>query len=98
MQWGVGLSRLWYETDSVAVIPTFEMLGYSVLDGRRFIAADTPTPVDTETIFNVAPGARFVLDNGGDLGLLEFGLSSSIALTDHRWHSMLVRLETRLSW
>ncbi len=46
-------------------------------------------------IFNVCPGVRFISDTGGDLGLIEWGVSSAFAITANRWFDASVLIECR---
>jgi len=46
-------------------------------------------------IFNVQPGLRFVRDTGGDLGLLEWGVSAGFPITANKWYGADFLLELR---
>ncbi|MCA9177199.1 MAG: hypothetical protein KDB14_22070 [Planctomycetales bacterium] len=97
MQVGSALSKLWYETDQVALIPTLEANSYFVLDGQQFVG-NTVAPVDGDMILNLAPSLRFVVENDSDLGLLEFGIGTSFAMTNTRWHRAMLALELRTTF
>lgn len=99
LRFGVGVSHVWFETDSFAAMPTLELVGWSVLDG---LETTYPTgalvEVDPEGIFNVYPGIRFVRDAESDLGLAELGISGGAALTTNQWYETLIRVEARFSF
>ena len=100
LRYGIGTSHLAYETDSMALIPTMELVAWSVLDGRESngLPGGGFNNVDGMTIINAIPGMRLVLDRGGDLGLFELGLSSQFAITGPRWYDSLLRLDLRWSF
>ncbi|MBX3439327.1 MAG: hypothetical protein KF861_17695, partial [Planctomycetaceae bacterium] len=93
--WGVGMSWIWYETDAFAMLPTFEVVGMSFLDGERTTATGAKIDVDGETTVELLPGLRFVLGPQGDLGLPEIGISSGASVGDSGWFSGRIRLEAR---
>jgi hypothetical protein len=96
LKYGIGVSHLLYENDAFAVIPTLEFNGWTVLNGAQTtFPIPTIQPVDTMGIFNVRPGLRFVRDTGGDLGLFEWGVSGSFALTTNKWYEASWLLEAR---
>ena len=96
LKWGIGVSHVWYETDTVAYIPTLEFTNIWVLDGQ-FIPFPGGPPVDVrgDGIFNLAPGLRIVHDTGGDLGVVEFGWSGVFAVGSNGWYDALVRFDLR---
>jgi hypothetical protein len=99
--WGLGLSHVWYETDTTAYIPTLEFINTWVLDGQvTTFPLGIPGPglvsdVDGDGIFNLAPGLRIVTDYGGDLGVVELGLSSIFSVGSDGWYDALLRIEMR---
>ena len=103
LKMGAGLSHVAHETDSFAIIPTFELVGWSILDGLEtpFLLPGVLLPgveVDPESILNIQPGARFVMDGGGGIGLFEFGVSGAFAVTENHWHDGLLRFDLRWSF
>ncbi|HEY2148000.1 MAG TPA: hypothetical protein VGH32_08685, partial [Pirellulales bacterium] len=77
-------------------VPTLEFNGWTVLNGAQTtFPLGLTQPVDTMGIFNVRPGLRFVRDTGGDLGLFEWGVSGSFALTTNKWYDASWLLEAR---
>ncbi len=96
--WGTGVTTIMYETDMIALIPSFELHGWSVLDGQQTEPNGVVLDIDPEGILNIAPGMRFVYDNGGDLGLLEIGLASDVGITSNRFYSNLFRIDFRWSY
>jgi hypothetical protein len=101
LRYGVGTSHVAYETDSMALIPTLELVAWSVLDGRESngnLVGPSTNEVDGLTILNASPGLRLVMDRGGDLGLLELGVFSSFAISGPRWYESLLRFDCRWSF
>jgi hypothetical protein len=96
LKWGLGVSHLWYETDTVAYIPTLEFTNIWVLDGQYTpFPGGPPIDVRGDGIFHLAPGLRVVHDTGGDLGVVEFGVSSILALGSDGWFDSLLRFDLR---
>jgi hypothetical protein len=96
LKWGIGVSHLWYETDTVAYIPTLEFTNIWLLDGQVTPFPAGPTvDVDGDGIFNLAPGLRIVSDTGGDLGVVELGASAVLAVGSDGWYDALIRLDLR---
>ncbi len=96
---GAGVSHVWYETDSFAIMPTLELVGWSVLDGLETpYPAGAPLEVDPEGILNIHPGIRMVRDADSELGLFELGVSGGAAVTTNRWYESLLRIEARFSF
>lgn len=96
LKWGIGVSHVWYETDTTAYIPTLEFTNTWVLDGQYIpFPGGLPVDVKGDGIFNLSPGLRMVHDTGGDLGVLELGLSGNFAVGSNGWYDSLVRLDLR---
>jgi hypothetical protein len=96
LKWGIGISTVYYETDTVALIPTLEFTNIWLLDGQYTpFPAGVPTDVDGDGIFNLAPGLRIACDTGGDLGVVEMGFSSVMAIGSNGWYDALLRLDLR---
>ena len=100
LRWGLGISHVWRDSDSLALIPTFEVLWLSALDGKQSVPfepgqesrlADVDGHVGTWAL----PGLRTVIDTGGDLGILEFGLIGGLDLGSSGWHNNMLRFEVR---
>lgn len=95
LRWGLGWSRVGWETDDFSVIPTFELVHWTALNGQKTNPNGFPLPVDGDSILVFFPGLRMSYDSGGDLGLCEFGISGGIATTGQRWYSGLLRFDVR---
>lgn len=96
LKWGVGVSTVYYETDTMALIPTLEFTNIWLLDGQYTpFPAGVPTDVDGDGIFNLAPGLRIACDTGGDLGVVELGFSSVMAIGSNGWYDALLRMDIR---
>ncbi len=96
--WGVGVSSIWYETDAFAILPTFEVVRVSFLDGQRTTAGGLTADVDGETAIDLLPGVRFVLGPQGDLGLTEVGISGGASVGNTGWYSARLQIEARWSF
>lgn len=102
---GGGVSHVWLENDAFAVIPTFEIMGYSVNGGGatvpQMLSGGGVAGVRTaasEVFANLMPGVRFVLGPEGDLGLCELGLYSGFCTADTGWYQQQIGVEMRWSY
>lgn len=95
LSYGLGLTSVWYETLTTAVMPTLELTSINFLTGRKtdFLG---PLPVDGESSFALHPGIRFAWDPGGDLGTTELGIGPAIAFSRDRFYDSMLRFELRL--
>src|SRR5262245_18726712 len=94
--WGLGVSTVWYETDTFAVIPTLEFVNTWIIDGQVTpIGAVAPVDVRGDGIFNLGPGLRTVWDTGGDMGVVEMGANAMLAVGSDGWYDALVRFDLR---
>lgn len=98
LTYGLGISHLYYENDSFAVIPTAELVAYTVFNGAQTTPEGVLQAVDSMTIVEFHPGIRFVCDSGGDLGLIEYGFSGSFPLTPNRWTDAYFLLEAKFTY
>ena len=92
------VSRVLYDSDALAVIPTLELGAWSVLDGSKTLSNGTVVPVHGDTFFQFQPGARFVLGPAGDLGLFELGIGAGFNIGPPGWYDALARVELRWSY
>jgi hypothetical protein len=95
LRYGFGISHLLYESDTFAAIPTLEFVGWTVFDGSQTSPIGIPQMIDTMGIFNIEPGIRFASDTGGDLGVIDWGVHASFAITPNRWYNSALMLEIR---
>ena len=95
LRYGFGISHLLYENDNFAAIPTLEFVGWTVFDGQQTSPLGIPQMVDTMGIFNIEPGIRFASDTGGDLGVIDWGVHGSFAVTPNRWYNSALMFEVR---
>lgn len=98
LRYGFGAATVLYETDTFAVLPTMEFVGWSVLDGQKTLPNGLTADVDGEMFFSVQPGVRFVMGPKGDLGLFELGISGAANLSNNGFFDSLVRLEFRFTY
>jgi hypothetical protein len=94
-RYGLGLSTVYYENDAFALVPTMELVGWSVTGGQSL---PVNSLVDSLNIINFHPGVRMFFDTPGDWSEFDFGLSTGIALTGRHWYEDLVRFEARWWW
>ncbi|HEY2253324.1 MAG TPA: hypothetical protein VGH74_19760, partial [Planctomycetaceae bacterium] len=95
--YGLGVSRVLYETDTFAIIPVLEAVGWTVGGGTATLPSGLTTSANT-TFVNIQPGARFVLGPKGDLGLCEFGIGGGFATNATGWYQEQLTIEFRWSW
>jgi hypothetical protein len=95
--YGLGVSHVLHETDSFAIIPVVEAVGWTVGGGTATLPSGLTTSADTSFV-NIQPGVRFVLGPKGDLGLCEFGISSGFATNTSGWYQEQFSIELRWSW
>ncbi|HEX4150145.1 MAG TPA: transporter, partial [Pirellulales bacterium] len=93
VSYAFGISHVWYDSDSFAVLPTFELLGSSAMSGSQTSPLGLTQSVDTLTVLNLMPGIRFVRDTCSDCGLFEAGIAFGYAVTNNCWYRSLLRLE-----
>jgi hypothetical protein len=86
-----------YETDTFAIIPVLEAVGWTVGGGTATLPSGLTTSADT-TFVNIQPGTRFVLGPKGDLGLCELGISGGFATNARGWYQEQFTIEVRWSW
>lgn len=103
LRYGLGFSHLYYENDEFALIQTIEFVNIWMLDGQKTLPPVGLLPpgvrdVNSEGIFNLMPGMRLVWDTGGDLGLIEFGLSGGVGVGSDGWYDGMLRFDTRFAW
>lgn len=95
---GVGVGHLLWESNKLAVIPTFEVLTYSILNGQMTTPAGVQIPTDGAHVVNLVPGVRIARDGGSDLGLFEFGISGGWAITGAQLYESILRVDVRFSY
>lgn len=95
IRYGLGVSSVSYETDDFAILPTFELVGFSVLDGNATLSDGQVADVDSEGSVVMSTGVRFVFGPAGDLGLFELGVNTALALNDKALYSTLGTIDLR---
>ena len=100
MTWGFGVSHLLYDGDLFAVIPTAELVCYTIFDAGETIASPVPTiqTVDNAVIPTLHFGVRVVSDRFRDIGTVEFGISAGFNLGSSGWYEDLLRTEVRVMY
>ncbi|TWU23439.1 hypothetical protein Pla52o_29750 [Novipirellula galeiformis] len=96
LTYGFGVSSVWYETLSSAVIPTLELTSLNFLTGQK-TGMLTSLPVDGESAMALHPGVRFAWDRGGDFGITDLGISSGIPISDLHYFDSFLRFELRFT-
>jgi hypothetical protein len=95
--YAVGVSHVLHETDSFAIIPVLEFVGWTVAGGTATLPSGLTTSANTSFV-NIQPGVRFVLGPKGDLGLCELGISGGFATNVTGWYQEQFTVELRWSW
>ena len=100
LRYGVGASRIFRESDSFAIVPTFEAVGFTVLDGEKTTGLDiSDDPIteslDGETIVNIYPGVWLIRERKS---LLELGLSGGLSISNERFFETIMRLDIRIAF
>lgn len=95
--YGLGVSHVLHETDTFAIIPVLETIGWTVGGGTATLPVGLTTSANTSFV-NIQPGVRFVLGPKGDLGLCEFGIGCGFATNVTGWYQEQLTVELRWSW
>jgi hypothetical protein len=95
--YALGASHVLHETDSFAIIPVLEFVGWTVGGGTATLPSGLTTSANTSFV-NIQPGVRFVLGPKGDLGLCELGISGGFATNVTGWYQEQFTVELRWSW
>ena len=100
LSYGFGVSTVWYETLTTAVMPTLELTSVNFLTGQATAGTGVPgigvpRPVSRDATAALHPGVRFAWDPGGDLGAMELGVSTGFGISRDRFYDSLLRLELR---
>jgi hypothetical protein len=98
LRYGFAMSTVAYETDTFAVLPTLEFVGWSVLDGLKSLPDGTIAGVDGESFGAIYPGTRFVLGPRGDLGLFELGVTGAFMAANNGFFDHGIVFEARFSY
>jgi hypothetical protein len=93
--YGLGFSKVLFESDNFAVLPTFEFVGNYIANGRRTEPTGLVVDAEGDHVMGLYPGFRVARDRGSDLGLFEWGISSGIPITGPRFYDSILRLEIR---
>lgn len=97
LEYGIGMAHLAYEDDKFAILPTLEVVAWSVLNGQA-TSLDPPGLIDQDVtcIVNLMPGVRFSWDKPSELGLWELGVSGGFPVTGDDWYQWMWRAECRI--
>lgn len=98
MRYGLGVSTIAYETDTFAMLPTLEFVGWMVMDGEKSLPSGSIVGVDGENFGAVYPGLRFVLGPAGDLGLFELGVQPGFGFGDNGFFETHFKVDLRFSY
>lgn len=100
LTWGFGASHLLYDGDVFAVIPTAELVCYTIFNASETIATPVPTTqeIDNAVIPSLHFGVRVVSDRFRDIGTVEFGLSNGFTMGPNGWYADLLRVEARVMY
>ena len=92
LRYGMGFANVLYDSDTFAILPTFELVGWSILTGQKSVGLPNPQSIDGENIINLYPGLRIVRDNGR---LFELGINGGFSVTERHWYRSVLRLDLR---
>ncbi|MCA9213850.1 MAG: hypothetical protein KDB27_12350 [Planctomycetales bacterium] len=99
MRYGLGASRIFRESDAFAILPTLEVVGFTVLDGQKTgldtMGQPAEIPLDGETIVNVYPGLWFVRERKS---ILELGVSGGLAVSNEKFYESILRFDVRIAY
>ncbi|MCA9135255.1 MAG: hypothetical protein KDB00_00815 [Planctomycetales bacterium] len=95
LRYGFGYANVLYDSDTFAVIPTFEVVAWSILSGQKTTLIGQTVSIDGENIVNLYPGVRLVRDSNGGMGLFEIGISGGTSVTERHWYQSMIRLDLR---
>lgn len=98
LRYGVGASRLVYEDCRFSVAPTAEVVGWTVLGGKKFDLADpNERSADRDSIVNLKFGVRVGMFGGSALGANSnvLGISYGKSITGDAWYEHILRVEYR---
>ena len=95
LRYGAGFAHLWYDSDQFAIIPTFEIVGWSALNGQKTNEFGLQETYDGENILNLYPGLRLVSDRSASGTVFEVGLNGGFTITDRHWYDKIIRLDAR---
>lgn len=103
LRYGLGFAKVMYDSDTFALIPTMEFVGWSVLSGQQtetdeLLSIATVTDLDGASIFNLYPGLRMVRDVGGDLGMFDVGISAGFTVTSTHWYESMIRMDINFGY
>jgi hypothetical protein len=96
LTYGFGVSTVWYESLTRAVIPTLELSSLNFLTGSK-TGILGPERVSRDATATLHPGVRFAWDPGGDLGITELGVSAGLAISRDSYYDSLLRFELRFT-
>ncbi|MEQ1827371.1 MAG: hypothetical protein ABL921_15545 [Pirellula sp.] len=92
---GWGISTIWRDTDTYALIPTMEMRTNSFLFGGRTLANGTTEKIDGVTAVEFYPGMRCAFGKSS-VGTWELGFAGGATLADNDWCDSRMILDLRL--
>lgn len=98
LRYGFGISHLLHETDTFAMMPTLEFVGWNVMDGLQSVPGGIPVEVDGASFLSILPGARFVLGPAGDLGLFELGVAGGFNTSNNGFYDKQLQIDLRFSY
>jgi hypothetical protein len=100
LRYGLGYSHVLFETDTWALVQTGEFLGFWFLDGQKIVDVATKKTVDLdgEGAFQIYPGLRVLVDTGGDLRFLDFGIAATFSTGRNSLYDSMLRFDFRFAF
>jgi hypothetical protein len=98
LQYGVGVGYIAWQGEAITIIPTFETVGWTFLNGRKFHPIAGESSARGDTIVNIKPGVRIGLGDSGPMMMQRHSLYAGfgIPVTDDEFYENLFRIEYRI--
>lgn len=99
LRYGAGISYLWADSPTYAVMPTLEFIGHSFLSGQKSLpGSETTIAANGDNLYMLYPGIRFAKDTNGDLGIIEYGMSLGLPFQPKQFYDSVVRFDFRVNF
>lgn len=98
IKFATGINRVWRETDADAIVPSFELTTFSILNGLARDSTNALRRIDGDSMLYMTPGVRYIVDPQRGGGLFEVGSALSFAVTGTRFTDTTMLLDIRWSW
>jgi len=97
LNFGLGLSHVAYENAVMSVVPVHEIMVYSIHGGKTAGPNDlipgATVSADGEVVVNMHSGTRVNWDLGGDLGIVELGITGGVSVSNRHFFRDQLKVE-----